>query len=114
MTGKRGEIYILQSFLVKKGEWKESGKTYWFSKLEDAIEYIDNAGKPSPRGGQFDDPCEYRWGYVVVEKCFEFPYSHNEVMGWWKASYKAGEFLGLTSCEAPIETEGAYNFTGIG
>lgn len=111
------EIYVLMSFNIK-GEDIDEGRKFWFQTFEDAIKYLELAGKPVPNepGVYYDEPSECRWRYVVIEKVPEGPMAETEVMGWWKVS----EF----SREHPVEYIPMKNpplksckydcFTGIG
>jgi hypothetical protein len=96
----------------------EDGRTMWFSSMERATEYLNNAGKPVPGkdGVIYDEPCEHRWNYVVIEKVHE-GFSINEVMGWYEAiitgHWDVNGFKKLD--KAPWDgAKGTCNFTGIG
>jgi hypothetical protein len=86
------------SFKINDKGFQEEGKRYWFSKLEDAESYLDNAGKPVPdvKNCYYDDPFEYRWKFAVIEKVYEGPGSHNEIIAWYKANYDS-------SCRLVVE-----------
>lgn len=109
----RDHIFALHSFLHKNGR-NESGVTYWFSSLESAEEYLNNAGKWTEDGYRYDDPFEYRWNYAVIEKVYEGPMSFNEVISWWECKFSDGEIEVVKIDSPPFETEGAFNFCPVG
>jgi hypothetical protein len=94
----------------------------FFSTFEKVLDYLNKAGKPVPgyENTFYDEPAEYRWDYVVVEKVSEGPHMGigSKVMGWWRAEFNK-EFpktmvLSYKEIEWPKELEGTFNFTGIG
>lgn len=115
------EIYVLMSFRISpskngdgKGQFMENGRRFWFSSFERCLEYLEHAGKPVPgkENTYYDEPCEYRWNYIVVEKVPEGPMTINEVMGWWKGIYEDGELTGIVQLdESPINADNIFNFT---
>lgn len=116
------EIYVMMSFRLDKDDKgyqrMEDGRKFWFSSLERALHYIEIAGKPVPgkENTFYDEPCECRWDYLLIEKVIEGPMSYNEVIGWWKATVKDGHVMEYVKLEkSPVEnSEMIYNLTGIG
>lgn len=111
-------IFVLMSFRIDDKGRMEPGRKFWMNNFEDIEDYLEKAGKPvsnlPDNNAYYDDPCEHRWDYIVVEKVFEGPISHNEVMGWWKGVYADGRLRELVKLnESPFESN-SYNFTEIG
>ena len=112
------EIYVLMSFKILPNGNIEDGKRMFFSTLERALDYLNHAGKCVPGHDQtfYDEPSEYRWDHVVIEKVPEGPMVIAEVIGWWKAIFHNSKemILSYEEIEQPKEFEGACNITGIG
>lgn len=112
------EIYVLMSFRISPEGVLEEGRRFWFRSFERAIEYLELAGKPVPdhENTFYDEPCEYRWDYIVLEKVPEGPMVVAEVMGWWKGKYEDGELVEIVPLdESPIaDANHLFNFTAVG
>lgn len=111
-------IFVIQSFLVDKNGKIETGVTLWFKTEEDARTYLEKAGRPTIIDGYtayWDDPCECRWDYVVIEKVYSGR-SVNEVVAWYK--YQHNDELNRNVLveinDPPYNDRFMFNLTGIG
>ncbi len=113
------EIYVLMSFKILPNGNIETGKRMFFFTLEKALDYLNHAGKrvPGEEKTFYDEPSEYRWDHVVIEKVPEGPMVIAKVVSCWKATfYKDNKemILSYEEIEQPKEFEGTFNITGIG
>jgi hypothetical protein len=113
------EIYILMSFrLSPSRKFQESGRRFWFRSFDRVLNYLKFAGKPveGKENTFYDEPCETRWNYIVVEKVPEGPMSIAKVMGWWEGIHKDGKLVEIVQLkESPIvNSENIFNFTDLG
>lgn len=114
------EIYVLLSLRILPNGSIENGRRMFFSTFEKALDYLNKAGKPVPgyENTFYDEPAEYKWDYVVVEKVFEGPMCRSEVMGWWRAKFNKKfpkeMVLSYKKIKQPEEFENLFGFTGMG
>ena len=121
---QRRGVYVMTSFLVPakgrehvligdsaKRQGYEEGVTMLWETLEDVEEYLQVL-----REGKDDRPFEMRWNILCVEKVYFGPYSHNEVIGWWRATQQDNNSImgydleKLDKCPLP-DSENCFNFT---
>lgn len=115
------KIYVMMSFMPNDFCYpeeslpriKEEGCLLWFSTMEEVENYFNKAGKETPEGTYYDDPCEFRWLYILVEEVGKGR-SHNKIMGWWKGEYEGNRLTIKKLKETPVNVENQFNITGIG
>jgi hypothetical protein len=89
-TTDENVIYVVVVYsLNERGEPKEVHNHGWWSKLEDAKEYMQLAGTPveGESNSFYEDPFEMRWDYVMIEKVSEGALPEMEVVAHYKAEW---------------------------
>ena len=115
MSKQREKCYVVMSFKMKDGNWKEDGKRYIFFTHCSARSYLIHAGKlvPGEDNVYYDDPFEHRWNYAIIEEVYE-GFCFPKVMSWWKAEYDGNRVSAVELEKAPFNASQQFGFTGCG
>lgn len=112
-------IYVLMSFTFSSNEKTISnikrGRRFWYDSLFEVEKYLELAGKPviGQENCYYDDPCEHKYNYIIIEKVPSGPFPINEIISWWKAYYKDNRLSEIIRLKkSPIQNiEHIYNIT---
>lgn len=85
-------ITLLHSMRVDSDGEVEPGRTCWFRDNAAALAWMAGDG----------DPCEHRWGYVVLLSSDEGMGLSGEPYGWWRAVYDEDVLSGFDLCPSPL------------
>jgi hypothetical protein len=113
---KRGEVYMIGVFMIRKGYEHEMHTISWYHELKDAEDYLNNAGRLAPgyHGARWDDPFECRWTHCVIERVPEGRHSTPVVCSWWKSvRIKGGNVYARKLKHPPkgFNIKGVFGFT---